>query len=149
MKIAISSSGNNLDAQLDPRFGRCAYFLIVDSADMSYEVFNNRGAAQSRGAGIQAAQFLVTKSVDVVITGHASLNVIQTLASAGIEIFVEQQGTIKEVAAQFKGGGLKPIAHSPVITQYGMGAGARCGGRNRTEKVPGSGRDMGRCRRGV
>ena len=84
MKLAISSSGKNLDAQLDPRFGRCAYFLIVDPADMRYEVFDNQSAAQSSGAGIQAAQFLADKNVSAVITGHVGPNAVQTLAAAGI-----------------------------------------------------------------
>jgi hypothetical protein len=61
MKIAISSSGKTLDSALDPRFGRCAWFLVIDPADMRYEVFDNQSAAQSSGAGIQAAQFLADK----------------------------------------------------------------------------------------
>jgi predicted Fe-Mo cluster-binding NifX family protein len=149
MKIAISSSGNRLDAQLDPRFGRCAYFLIVDPADMSYEVISNQGAARSRGAGIQAAQFLAAKTVDAVVSGHVRSHVIQKLTAAGVDVFGKQQGTIKEVVAQFKSGGLKAITPSPEITQFGMGAGAGCAGRDRTEKSTGSGRDKGRCRRGI
>ena len=137
MKIAISSSGNTLDSDLDPRFGRCAYFLIIDPANMRYEVFNNQGAAQSRGAGIKAANFLVTKNVSVVVTGHASLNVIQTLASAGIEIFVEQQGTIKEVVALYKSGGLKPATQSAVNAYFEIGAGARCGDQSGERKASG------------
>ena len=65
MKIAISSSGKTLDSPLDPRFGRCAWFLVIDPADMSYEVFDNQSAAQSSGAGIQAAQFLADKNIDI------------------------------------------------------------------------------------
>ena len=87
MKIAISSSGNTLDSALDPRFGRCAYFLIVDPADMRFEAFDNQSAAQSSGAGIQAAQFLADKNVRAVITGHVGPNAVQTLAAAGIEVF--------------------------------------------------------------
>ena len=144
MKIAISSSGNSLDSALDPRFGRCAYFLIVDPADMRYEVFNNQGTAQSRGAGIKAANFLVTKNVGAVITGHASLNVVQTLASAGIEIFMEQQGTIKEVVALFKSSGLKTATQSAVNAYFGMGVGARCGDQGGKRKGSG-GRGMRHC----
>ena len=144
MKIAISSSGNNLDSALDPRFGRCAYFLIVDPADMRYDVLINQGAAQSRGAGIKAANFLAAKNVDVVITGHASLNVFQTLASAGIEIFLEQQGKIKEVVALYKSNGLKPATQSAVNAYFEMGVGAKCGGQGGQRKASG-GRGMQHC----
>ena len=144
MKIAISSSGNSLDSAIDPRFGRCAYFLIVDPADMRYEVFNNQGAAQSRGAGIKAANFLAAQNVGAVITGHASLNVVQTLASAGIEIFAEQQGTVKEVVTLYKSGGLKTTTQSSVDAYFGMGVDARCGGQGAKGKASG-GRGMGHC----
>ena len=63
MKIAISSAGKTLDSALDPRFGRCAWFLVINPADMSYEAFDNQSAAQSGGAGIQTAQFLADKNV--------------------------------------------------------------------------------------
>ncbi|MCG2831070.1 MAG: dinitrogenase iron-molybdenum cofactor biosynthesis protein, partial [Desulfobacteraceae bacterium] len=58
MKIAVSSNGTDLNSQIDPRFGRCAYFLIVNTDDMSFEAFENKGVALTGGAGIQAAQFI-------------------------------------------------------------------------------------------
>ena len=136
MKIAISSSGNNLDAALDPRFGRCAYFLIIDPADMRFEVFDNQSTAQSSGAGIQAAQFLADKNVSAVITGHVGPNAVQTLAAAGIDIFAEQQGTIEEVVNRYRSGALKPTTRSTVGSHFGMGAGRGMG--------QGGGRGMGR-----
>jgi predicted Fe-Mo cluster-binding NifX family protein len=136
MKLAISSSGKNLDAQLDPRFGRCAYFLIVDPADMRYEVFDNHSAAQSSGAGIQAAQFLADKNVSAVITGHVGPNAVQTLAAAGIDIFAEQQGSIQEVVNRYKSGTLTPTTQSTVSGHFGMRGGRGMG--------QGGGRGMGR-----
>ena len=136
MKIAISSSGNNLDAALDPRFGRCAYFLIIDPADMRFEVFDNQSTAQSSGAGIQAAQFLADKDVSAVITGHVGPNAVQTLAAAGIDIFAEQQGTIEEVVNRYRSGALKPTTQSTVGSHFGMGGGRGMG--------QGGGRGMGR-----
>jgi predicted Fe-Mo cluster-binding NifX family protein len=124
MKIAISSSGNTLDSPLDPRFGRCAYFLIVDPADMRFEAFDNRSAAQSSGAGIQAAQFLADKNVRAVITGHVGPNAVQTLAAAGIEVFAEQQGSIDEVVNRYKSGTLTPTTQSTVSGHFGMRGGA-------------------------
>jgi predicted Fe-Mo cluster-binding NifX family protein len=136
MKIAISSSGNNLDAALDPRFGRCAYFLIIDPADMRFEVFDNQSAAQSSGAGIQAAQFLADKNVSAVITGHVGPNAVQTLAAAGIDIFAEQQGTIEEVVNRYRSGALEPTTQSTVGRHFGTGGGRGTG--------QGGGRGMGR-----
>jgi len=56
MKVAVSSSGTNLDSQIDPRFGRCTYFIIVNTDDMSFEAFDNEGIALGGGAGIQSSQ---------------------------------------------------------------------------------------------
>ena len=84
MKIAVSSSGKDLNAQLDPRFGRCAYILIVDTADMSFEVFENKNAMLGGGAGIQSAQFISSRGAEALITGHIGPNAVQTLNAAGI-----------------------------------------------------------------
>ena len=142
MNIAISSSGKTLDSSLDPRFGRCACFLIVNPADMRYEAFDNQSATQSSGAGIQAAQFLADKNVNVVITGHVGPNAVQTLEAAGIDIFAEQQGTIKEVVEKYKSGGLKPTTQSTVDSHFGMGGGTGPGGRIGQGKASGGGRGM-------
>lgn len=141
MKIAISSSGNTLDSSLDPRFGRCACFLIIDPADMRYEAFDNYSAAQSGGAGIQTAQFLTDKNVSAVITGHIGPNAVQTLTAACIEIFAEQQGTIKEVVEKYKRGSFKPTTQSTVTSHFGTGAGP--GGRIGQRQAPTGGRGMG------
>ena len=143
MKIAISSSGKTLDSSLDPRFGRCAWFLVVDPADMNYEVFDNQSATQSGGAGIQAAQFLTDKKVSAVITGHVGPNAVQTLSAAGIEIFAQQQGTVREIVERYKSDGLESTAQPTVGRHAGMGGGGR-GGRAGAGKASGGGRGMSR-----
>jgi predicted Fe-Mo cluster-binding NifX family protein len=143
MKIAISSTGKTLDSPLDPRFGRCAWFLVIDPADMRYEVFDNQSAAQGGGAGIQAAQFLADKNVSAVITGHVGPNAVQTLSAGGIEIFAEQQGNIREIVERYKSNGLNPTAQSTVGRHFGMGGVGR-GGRTGAGKASGGGRGMGR-----
>jgi predicted Fe-Mo cluster-binding NifX family protein len=143
MKIAISSSGKTLDSLLDPRFGRCAWFVVIDPADMNYEAFDNQSAAQSGGAGIQAAQFLVDKNVSAVITGHVGPNAVQTLSAAGIEIFAQQQGTIREVVERYKNNRLNPTAQSTVGRHFGMGGGGGGGGMG-AGTASGGGRGMGR-----
>lgn len=137
MKIAISSTGENLDSQLDPRFGRCAYYLVVDSDDMSFEVYPNESAATGGGAGIQAAQFLASKGVQAVITGNCGPNAVDTLKAAAIELFAGEQGTVRDVVKKLATGNLKPADEPTVGSHFGMGAGTgiRRGG--------GTGRGMG------
>ncbi len=121
MKVAVSSNGNNLDAQLDPRFGRCAFFLVINPDDMSFEAFENDSAIQGGGAGIQSAQFLSSQGVDAVITGNCGPNAVQTLSAAGVELFADQAGTVKEVVERFKKGNYRPANKATVDSHYGMG----------------------------
>ena len=134
MKIAISSSGKDLDSQVDPRFGRCAYFLIVETEDMSFEVFDNENIALGGGAGIQSAQFVASKGAKAVITGNCGPNAVRTLSVAGVELFVGQTGTVKEAIGKYKNGDLQSTIEANVADHYGMG-----GGRGRV-----LGRGMGR-----
>jgi predicted Fe-Mo cluster-binding NifX family protein len=120
MKVAVSSNGEDLNAQLDPRFGRCAYFLVFNPDDMSFEAFNNESAVQGGGAGIQAAQFLASQGVEAVITGNCGPNAVQTLSAAGIELFGGQEGRVREVVERFKNGHLKPTSEASVDSHFGM-----------------------------
>jgi predicted Fe-Mo cluster-binding NifX family protein len=140
MKVAVSSNGEDLNAQLDPRFGRCAFFLVVDPDDMSFEAFENKSAVQGGGAGIQAAQFLASKRVEAVITGNCGPNAVQTLSAADIELFVGQAGSIKEVVERFKNGHLNPTGEATVDSHFGMNAQAGLGHGGGM----GGGRGMGR-----
>ena len=144
MKVAVSSNGENLDAQLDPRFGRCSNFLIINPDDMSFEAFNNESAAQGGGAGIQAAQFLASQGVDAVITGNCGPNAVQTLAAAGVELLAGQAGTVKAVVEKFKKGNLRPTSAATVDSHFGMGAGAGPGCGGGMGRGMGGGRGQGR-----
>jgi len=140
MKLAISSTGKDLNSQLDLRFGRCAYFLVINPDDMSFEVFNNESAVLGGGAGIQSAQFLASKGVDAVITGNCGPNAVQTLTAAGVELFAGQTGTVKAVVERFKKGQLRPTSEATVDSHFGMSAGAGSG----LGGGMGGGRGMGR-----
>src|SRR4030042_581334 len=96
MKICVSATANNLEAQLDPRFGRCLYLVIVDSETMQFEAIPNTAAGATGGAGIQAAQTIANKGVKVVVTGNVGPNAFGALTAAGIEIATGASGTIKE-----------------------------------------------------
>lgn len=135
MRVAASSTGNTVDSQIDPRFGRCAYFLIIETDDMSFEVVNNENIALSGGAGIQSAQVVASKGVNAVLTGNCGPNAVRTLRAAGVELFVGQTGTIRQAVERFKNGELSATNTPNVSDHYGMGGNAtrgRGGGRGRT-----------------
>ncbi len=121
MKIAVSSTGNTLDSQVDQRFGRCAYFIIVDTDDMSFEAFDNASLALGGGAGIQAAQFVASKGAEAVITGNCGPNAVRTLNASNVKVFTGQSGTVRDVIEKYKRGEMKPSDAPNVADHYGMG----------------------------
>ena len=129
MKIAVSSSGKDLNAQLDPRFGRCAYFLIVDSEDMSFEVFENKSAMLGGGAGIQSAQFISSQRAEALITGHCGPNAVQTLNAAGIILYTGQSGTIKDLVKGCQKGEMDSSTTANAPLHAGTGGQGQGGGR--------------------
>jgi len=120
MKICISSTGEDLNAQVDPRFGRCSYFLIVDTNTMSFESISNESAMTAGGAGIQAAQTVAKAGVESVLTGNVGPNAFQTLSAAGIKVFTGVNGTIKEVIEKYKKGELNKTESASVSSHFGM-----------------------------
>jgi predicted Fe-Mo cluster-binding NifX family protein len=121
MKVAVSSSGRDLNAQLDPRFGRCSYFLIIDTQDMSFEIFENENAALGGGAGIQSAQFVASRGAQAVITGNCGPNALQTFAAAGVQVYVGQSGTVKDIVDKYKNGEMTPTTEANAPPHAGMG----------------------------
>ncbi|MFP3985610.1 MAG: NifB/NifX family molybdenum-iron cluster-binding protein [Candidatus Bathyarchaeia archaeon] len=131
MKIAVSAAGNVLDAQVDPRFGRCSYFIIADSETMNFEVVSNMAAGAMGGAGIQAAQTIAGKGVKALITGNVGPNAFQTLSAAGIEVVVGASGTVREAIEKYKKGELSKTGAPTVRGHHGMGVGGGRGQRRR------------------
>ncbi len=123
MKIAVSSTGKNIDSDIDPRFGRCAYFLIVDPQDMSFEAVENESMSQGGGAGIKSGQFIASKGVDVLITGNVGPNASRTLNAAGVEVVVGVSGSIRDVVNRYKSGDLSPTDKASVPDHFGLGSG--------------------------
>ncbi len=92
MKVAITASGKNLTSLVDPRFGRCLYFIIVETTDMTANVYPNQSSGLRGSAGIQAAAFLSEKDVSAVITGHCGPNASLSLRRTGIQLYEGQGG---------------------------------------------------------
>jgi len=128
MKICVSAAANSLDAQLDPRFGRCPYFVIVDSESMQFEAIPNMASGVTGGAGIQAAQTIAKRGVEVVITGNVGPNAFQALSAVGIKIVTGAFGTVRESVEKFKRGELRETGAPTVGGHFGMGRGRSQGG---------------------
>ncbi len=101
MKIAVTAKGGALNAQMDERFGRCAYFVIVDSETMRFVAVSNPSAMVSGGAGPSAAREIAKNNAEVLITGNVGTNARQALEAAGIKIVTASGGTVKEVVEKY------------------------------------------------
>jgi predicted Fe-Mo cluster-binding NifX family protein len=105
MKVAVTSQGKTLDSQVDPRFGRAAYILIVDMNDESFEVLDNSENVNAfKGAGIQAAATVGNSGAEVLLTGFCGPNAFKTLAAAGVKVANDASGTVKDALEVFKKG---------------------------------------------
>ncbi len=83
MKVAVSASGADLEAAVDPRFGRCPYYVVVDTDTMEFEVIENSATGQASGAGIAAAQLVSQTGAQAVISGSIGPNAYQALSAGG------------------------------------------------------------------
>ncbi len=119
MKICITSQGVDLDAKVDPRFGRCTYFVITDTGSDEFEVFENQNVKLSGGAGIQSGQLMASKEVKAVLTGNVGPNAFNTLNAAGIVVYTNVSGTIREAIELYKENKLHAAGGSSVQSKFG------------------------------
>jgi len=117
MKICVSSQGNTLDSRVDPRFGRCLYFLVVDTDTLEYEAIKNPNIDAMGGAGIQSGQLVAGRQVKAVITGNVGPNAFQTLKAAGIEVITGISGSVKEAIEKYKKGDFT-VAQGPSTASH-------------------------------
>ncbi|NPV50965.1 MAG: NifB/NifX family molybdenum-iron cluster-binding protein [Candidatus Methanofastidiosum sp.] len=120
MKVAISSTGTEIDSEVDQRFGRCNYFLIVDVETNSFEVFRNSSASAPNGAGIEAAKNLAKKGIKAIISGNIGPNAFQVLDAEGIDVVQEFKGTVNEAIKNFKEGNYSKASSPNVRTHSGV-----------------------------
>ncbi len=103
MKVAVTAKGTDLASEVDPRFGRAAYILIVDCETMSHEVLDNSENVNAfKGAGIQAATLVAEKGAEVLLTGYCGPNAFKTVDAAGIKVVNDVSGTVEEAVEKFK-----------------------------------------------
>jgi predicted Fe-Mo cluster-binding NifX family protein len=120
MKICVTSEGTSLDSNVDPRFGRCQYFIVVDTETLQFEAIQNPNIEAMGGAGIQSAQLVASKQIKAVLTGNVGPNAFQTLQAAGIGVFTGVSGTVKEAIEKYKKGELKVTQNPSVGSKFGM-----------------------------
>jgi predicted Fe-Mo cluster-binding NifX family protein len=105
MKIAITSKGRDLESEVDPRFGRAAFIIIVDPDTLQFDVLDNSTNVNAfKGAGIQAASMISESGADVLLTGYCGPNAFRTLQAAGIKVADNVGGYIRESLARFQNG---------------------------------------------
>jgi predicted Fe-Mo cluster-binding NifX family protein len=123
MKIAVSAMGTTLDTEIDPRFGRCQYFIIADPDTMEFEALENSGAMAGGGAGISTAQTIVGKGVEAVLTGNCGPNAYQVLEAAGVKVVTGVSGKVRDAIQNYRAGKLKASPQPNVAGHFGMGRG--------------------------
>ncbi len=124
MKVAVTATGPDLKDNVDPRFGRCSYFLIVDTGSMEVQPLENPNLSLGGGAGIQSAQAMSENGVSAVLTGNCGPNAFRTLNAAGIDVITGVSGTVKGAVEQFKAGAFSSTGGPNVSSHFGMGRSA-------------------------
>ena len=107
MKIVFSTSGNDLNAPLDSRFGRAPRFLVYDLESATFEVVDNRQSLNAaQGAGIQSAETVARLGAKALVTGHCGPKAFRVLAAAGIRIYNTDAPTVAAAIEQYRAGKL-------------------------------------------
>jgi len=120
MKVAFTSSGSNLDAPLDGRFGRAPKFILYDLDNNAFGVIDNQqnlNAAQ--GAGIQSAEAVARAGANCVVTGHVGPKAFRALSAAGIKVFTTDAPTVAAALELYRQGALTEARSADVDGHWG------------------------------
>lgn len=144
MKIAVSTYGKDLDAMINPRFGRSEYILIVDTEDKSVEAVPNSNSDLSGGAGVRTAELVISKGAQTLITGSCGPNAMDVFNASGMHVFTGQSGTAGQAVDRLIQGELregKDIDAKTAAPYPGTGS-----GQGGCRAMGGQGRGLGRGR---
>lgn len=120
MKIAVTSTGEALDSQVNPRFGRANCFIIIETETMEHSVIENTSAAASGGAGTSATRIVADTGAEAVLTGNCGPNAQRALDAAGVKLYTDVTGTVAEAVERFKNGTLTSADGPNVQAHFGM-----------------------------
>ena len=132
MKVVVTANGRDLDARVSPIFGRCPVYILIDTETMQFEAVDNPALSAGSGAGIQAAQSVLDRGVQALLTGNVGPNAFGVFQAASVPVLLLGGGTVREAIAAHKAGKLQPLGGANVPAHSGMRGGL------------GSGRGMGR-----
>jgi predicted Fe-Mo cluster-binding NifX family protein len=121
MKIVVSAQSEGLEALTSPVFGRCPVYMMVDTETMDAQAVGNPAMAQGGGAGIQAAQFVVSQGAEAVLTGNLGPNAFEVLQAASIPAYQVPEGSVNNAVLAFRSGQLQPMGSANVAAHSGMG----------------------------
>ena len=119
MKICITSEGDNLESTVDPRFGRCQYFIIADTESEGFEAVKNPNMDSMGGAGIQSGQLISEKEIKVVLTGNVGPNAFSTLNAAGVKVITGISGKVSDSIEKYKKGAFESTDGPSVGSHFG------------------------------
>jgi predicted Fe-Mo cluster-binding NifX family protein len=121
MKVVVTATGPELSSATDPRFGRCAYFLLVDTETMVFQAYPNEARQAMGGAGIQAGQFVSSLGAEAVCTGNLGPNAARVLGAAGMKVYVGAAGSVQQAVEDLNAGKLQEAHSATVRSHFGMG----------------------------
>jgi predicted Fe-Mo cluster-binding NifX family protein len=115
MKIAVTATGQEMSSNMDPRFGRAKFFVVVDTDTNKSEAHDNaQNLNAAQGAGIQSAETVVRLGAETVITGNVGPKAFRALNAAEIKIYLAGEGSVADVVQRFKAGELKEVSSANV-----------------------------------
>ena len=120
MKIAVTAKGTRLDDRVDPRFGRCPFYVIVETRTMSAEALENPNRTLADGAGVRSARLMEESGVKAVLTGHCGPDAFEALDAAGIGVIVGAGGRIRDTMEQLRSGALAAETGPNVPSRFGL-----------------------------
>jgi predicted Fe-Mo cluster-binding NifX family protein len=108
MKIAITATDKNMSGNVDPRFGRAKYFMVVDTESDEWAAHDNaQNLNAAQGAGIQSGETVARLGAQAVVSGNVGPKAFRILNAAGIKVYLCGEGTVTEAVRRFKAGELK------------------------------------------
>ena len=120
MRVCVTSSGKELSSAIDPRFGRCYVFVIVDTDTMQFEAVDNPALGARGGAGTWAGRLMTEQKVEAVLTGNVGPNAFNVLQAAGITIYTGVSGTVEDALGQLRDGSLTAVGAPSAAPHSGM-----------------------------